>query len=96
MLQITENRQQEEAHGCLLSAVNAHEVIRFAETSFADAMKDNGFYLVVDDPNPEKPKDQVFLVPLKAGKPVRKDGDRRVFIHEANLQIDSAVSQPPK
>jgi len=73
-----------------LSDVAAGKVIRYARVSFADAMKENAFYMVVEDPSGANKEARVSLQPVDGKVRLSRDGDHQVVVHEVELSILSA------
>ncbi len=74
-----------------LNSVKSGELVRFTEASFEQALEENAFYIVTE--NPSGPKDgRIYLTPLDGKTPVLRDGDRFVFTHgwEAVIAEDEA------
>jgi hypothetical protein len=67
-----------------LGGLSPTSVFRFAHNSFDDAMRSEGFYMVIDAP--ERPG-VVTTVCLADGKQLVRDKEHRVIVHKAEISI---------
>ena len=76
-----------------LKDVEPGGVIRFAETTFEEALEGEhpGFYTVIQAPA-NQPAEKVSLIPADGkGPTIIRDADRAVYVHEAKLLIGKVI-----
>lgn len=82
-MQVQKAQNNTKEHSIALSNTKPGDVFRFAHDTVEEALKEDLFFMRINAPETK----QVRIINVTTGDQLDRDGDHRVVIHAATLQL---------